>query len=423
MLIYGKITRESYKATVECWKVMSESSGMSDTVTISIEEVVEDLLKEIGKMKNGTSISTMELMKEYFKDGGLYLFNPRNVNDLLISRSRKEHILLDNSLNYGIESKHPYEDEFIVLNQKKYMSDEVFIDLCTKYDSLFADLEKSDEKFEKKKEEIIKQWKKDKIIFKKDPSAQKKEKKALKVQDINIEPVPEKLRDRGILSIHKGKNYCRYVSNYVVFDLETTGLSTDTDRVIEISGIKVGDSQVLKEFSSLVNPGIGISDDASNVNGITDEMVADAPDFKTVLTDFLDFTGDLPLVGHNIRRFDLKFLYRDAQRFWGKTIGNDYTDTLDIARLYLPELKSYTLSDLAHHYDISAEGAHRALNDCRMNQQVYEHMKEAIEHPSEAAKSVKKCPLCGNVLRLRNGKFGEFYGCTGYPYCTYTRNK
>ena len=82
--------------------------------------------------------------------------------------------------------------------------------------------------------------------------------------------------------------------------------------------------------------------------------------------------GDLVLVGHNIHNFDMKFLYRDARLYWGRTIANDYVDTLPMAKACLPQLEHHKLTDLAQHYNISADGAHRALNDCRMNQQVYE---------------------------------------------------
>ena len=214
----------------------------------------------------------------------------------------------------------------------------------------------------------------------------------------------------------------QYVSDYVVFDLETTGVSCRSDEVVEISAIKVLGGEVKDVFSTLVNPGRFIPDRATEVHGIDDEMVKDAPTFDKALADFLEFAGDMILVGHNIHTFDMKFICRDAQRYFGKTIGNDYIDTLPLAKMYLPELSHHTLSDLADHYGIDPGGAHRALYDCRMNQQIFEHLGEEIKHPSEAAKKVKKCPRCGSVLKKRNGKFGVFWGCTGYPDCRYTEN-
>ena len=225
-----------------------------------------------------------------------------------------------------------------------------------------------------------------------------------------------------MLSKKTGKKLNTYVPDYVVFDLETTGVSCSSDAVVEISAIKVIGGEVVDEFTTLVNPGRPIPYYASEVNGITDDMVKDSPFFEEALSDFLEFAGDAVLVGHNIHTFDMKFLYRDAERFWGMTIGNDYIDTLQIARMYLPQLSHYKLVDLAEYYKISTAGAHRALNDCRMNQIVFEHLAKEMDNPSEDAKAVKKCPKCGNVLRKRNGRYGEFWGCMSYPGCTYTRN-
>lgn len=225
-----------------------------------------------------------------------------------------------------------------------------------------------------------------------------------------------------MLSGDFGKKLNKYVSDYVVFDLETTGLSCKEDEVVEISAVKVENGQIVDKFTHLVNPGMHIPYMASQVNGITNDMVKDCPGFESVLKDFLEFIGDSILVGHNIQKFDLKFIYRDLEKYFGKTLHNDYVDTLPLAQMYLPDLDSHTLSDLAHHYGIESDGAHRALFDCEMNQQVYEKLGEEIIHPSEAAKRVKKCPRCGNAMRKRNGKFGEFWGCSGYPECKYTEN-
>ena len=217
----------------------------------------------------------------------------------------------------------------------------------------------------------------------------------------------------------KGKQIFEYLADYVVFDLETTGTSCETDKVVEISAIKVINGRVTEEFSMLVNPGCPIPYYASQVNGITDDMVADAPTFESVLPQFLEFVGDLPLVGHNIHSFDLRFIYRDCMEYFGQIPGNDYVDTLKIARICLPELRQHRLTDLADHYGIPSDGAHRALADCRMNQAVYERLGEELR---KKADQIKKCPKCGDVLVKRNGKYGMFWGCSGYPACKYTKN-
>lgn len=226
----------------------------------------------------------------------------------------------------------------------------------------------------------------------------------------------------NLLSNTTGRKLNQYVPNYVVFDLETTGTSIISDAVIEISAVKVANGRVVDEFSTLVNPERPIPIHASNVNGIFDDMVKGAPVFKKALADFLKFAGDMVLVGHNIHTFDMKFICRDAEKYWGKTIGNDYIDTLQIARAYLPQVTSYKLTSLAEYYGIGSQGAHRALSDCRMNQRIFECLAKEIRNPSEEAKAVPKCPKCGNVMRKRTGKYGEFLGCSGFPDCRYTMN-
>ena len=196
-----------------------------------------------------------------------------------------------------------------------------------------------------------------------------------------------------MLSRKTGKKLNTYVPDYVVFDLETTGVSCNYDDVVEISAVKVINGEIVDEFTTLVNPRRPIPYTASEVNGITDDMVKNSPFFEEALSDFLEFVGDAVLVGHNIHTFDMKFLYRDAEKFWGKTIGNDYIDTLQVARIYLPQLSHHKLVDLANYYKISTVGAHRALNDCRMNQIVFEHLAKEMANPSEDAKAVKKCAV------------------------------
>ena len=172
----------------------------------------------------------------------------------------------------------------------------------------------------------------------------------------------------------KGTLINKYTPNYVIFDLETTGISPNYDEVIEISALKVKGGEVVAEFNTLVNPGRKIPFGATKVNGITNAMVAEAPAFSQVLAEFLDFTEGLVLVGHNIARFDMKFIWRDAEQYFGEIPQNNYVDTLQVARKHLPKMEHHRLVDLAEHYGISSEGAHRALNDCYMNQKVYECM-------------------------------------------------
>ena len=220
-----------------------------------------------------------------------------------------------------------------------------------------------------------------------------------------------------MLSINGGKASTIIPCDYVVFDLETTGLSSITDRIIEISAVRVRDGKITEEYATLVNPQRAIPRGASAVNHITNDMVEDSPTIDEVFPQFLEFIGDDILVGHNIKSFDIKFLDQVSMQLYGQRIGNDYIDTFHVSKRALPQMRHHRLADLAEHYGIEPDQAHRALCDCRTNQEVYERMKE--EQPSE---DVPVCPRCGSILVLRNGKFGQFMGCTGYPDCRYTRN-
>ena len=119
----------------------------------------------------------------------------------------------------------------------------------------------------------------------------------------------------------RGKRLAEYRTDYVVFDLETTGLSPVSDAIVEISGIKVKAGKVTGNFSMLVNPGRSIPYGAIAVHGITDDMVKDAPCIAQALGDFLKFAGDMVLVGHNIHTFDMKFLYEASGKELNKTVA------------------------------------------------------------------------------------------------------
>lgn len=221
------------------------------------------------------------------------------------------------------------------------------------------------------------------------------------------------------ISNNTGKRIFEDTDNYVVFDFETTGVSFYNDEIIEIAAVRVRDGEIIDTYAQLVNPGRSIPDRATAVNGITDSMVADQPGLDEVLDSFLAFLGDDILIGHNIHTFDMKFLYRDIEKYKGSSLDNDYLDTLNMAKMLYPEMHHRTLSDMANRFDISTEGAHRALADVMMNQKIYEAMKhdKAVNNIPE-----NKCPKCGNPLVKRNGFYGPFWGCGGYPTCRYTKN-
>lgn len=220
-----------------------------------------------------------------------------------------------------------------------------------------------------------------------------------------------------------GKRLNLYAKDYVVFDLETTGLSPKYDEIIEISGIRVREHRPAEEYTTLVNPGVHIPASATKINGITDRMVQDAPPLKEALDQFLTFVGSDILVGHNIHTFDIHFLQNGALREMGRSVANDYVDTLYLARKCLPQLSRHRLTDVAEHFGIETAGAHRALNDCAMNQQCYERLRAVWEEQAKKEASDltrESCPKCGSILVKRKGPYGQFWGCSSYPGCRYT---
>ncbi len=229
---------------------------------------------------------------------------------------------------------------------------------------------------------------------------------------------------------NKGKRLSGYLADYVVFDLETTGINPERDDIIEISAVRVCGHEITGEYSTLVNPGRHIPAGATAVNGITDAMVADAPGIQSAIAGFLEFIGNSVLVGHNIHTFDTNFAYDAAWESLGKELDNDYVDTLFMARRCLPELSHHRLTDLAEHFKIETKGAHRALNDCIMNQKCYEEMGKILERRKKESGTKGEgeddkeltCPICGGMLIKRKGKFGYFYGCEGFPRCRFTQN-
>ncbi len=161
--------------------------------------------------------------------------------------------------------------------------------------------------------------------------------------------------------IYQGKNDYPLNTEFIVFDLETTGLSPETERITEIGAVKIKNGEVIDRFSQFVNPGKPLSQEISNLTGITNEMLADKPDETVVVPQFMDFVGDGVLVAHNAG-FDMSFIYATCERL-GISVTNSYLDTLDLARRLYPDLKNHKLDTLAKETHVVLEGHHRAVND------------------------------------------------------------
>ena len=151
---------------------------------------------------------------------------------------------------------------------------------------------------------------------------------------------------------------------YVVFDIETTGLNTDKDRIIELGAVRVLDGKVIGVFEKLINPGIVISDRITSINGISNEMVKDADYPGVVLSEFNRFINGVEfLVGHNAYYFDYPFLQSEFKRNFVKHNKLYVKDTMFLAKKKIPRFNSYSLKNLTAHLGIENKTAHRALSD------------------------------------------------------------
>lgn len=150
--------------------------------------------------------------------------------------------------------------------------------------------------------------------------------------------------------------------DFIAFDLETTGTRPAEDRIVEIGAVRFEQGQAVEGYGCLVNPGIPIPLGASQVNGITDEMVQDKPPIQDVLGAFTLFCGGLPLVAHNAP-FDFKFLLNDIERLRVPAPQGIVLDTLPLSRKILPGMVNYRLGTLTRHFELTGGGFHRAEAD------------------------------------------------------------
>ncbi|NBW58909.1 DNA polymerase III subunit epsilon [bacterium] len=158
----------------------------------------------------------------------------------------------------------------------------------------------------------------------------------------------------------------------IYFDTETTGVKFDRDKIIELAAF---DPVLNKTFCSFINPKIPIPPESTRIHHITDEMVQDAPDFKTVAEQFMAFCeGDVVLVAHNGDSFDIPFMQYEFKTN-GLTFPNyPSVDTLKWARKYRPDLPKHSLQFLRETFQIQANNAHRALDDVIILHQVFSLM-------------------------------------------------
>ena len=186
--------------------------------------------------------------------------------------------------------------------------------------------------------------------------------------------VPDK--DPGVFN-SKGQNLdCEYC----VLDLETTGISCQTEKITEVGIIKYKNGEVIDEFECFVNPEKPIPPRVVEITHITDDMVKDAETIDKIIPKIIDFIGDSVLVAHNAD-FDIGYLKYNFEKY-GYKLENTYIDTLRLAKAIFPDLKKYKLGLIADSLNIQVDVAHRALDDVKTLVAVFKVMidKTKEEH-------------------------------------------
>ena len=180
---------------------------------------------------------------------------------------------------------------------------------------------------------------------------------------------------------------------YVALDIETTGLNPAQEQILELAAVRVENRKITERFSQLIRPTKSISPFITQLTGIDDRMVADAPPIGAVLPGFLTFLGDDLILGHNTA-FDLRFIRYHSMAVMKRKVCNPYTDTLRISRRLFPDLPNHKLSTLIQVFGVGDTVEHRALSDAVQTAKCYEYMKRyAAEN--------------GIVLEEKSGKKGR----------------
>ena len=184
------------------------------------------------------------------------------------------------------------------------------------------------------------------------------------------------------------------IKDFIYLDLETTGLLYKEDGIIELAAVRFRDGQEVDCFHTYINPGREIPDRITQLTGITQEMIKDAPQFHEVCREILDFIGSDVLMAHHIS-FDYAFLKRAVINYapsdWVKENGFERKgiDTLKIARVFLPALESRSLGALCDHYKIPID-AHKAEEDARATALLYGKLWEEFGNGTDPEASKNK---------------------------------
>ena len=170
------------------------------------------------------------------------------------------------------------------------------------------------------------------------------------------------LVDDGVPIAYNAAHRLLAEDTFVVFDVETTGLSAVYDTIIELAAVKVKNGEIVDRFESFANPHHPLSATTINLTGITDDMVKDAPEVSDMLRKFKDWAEDGIFVAHNAS-FDMGFLNVGYRKMGEDKAPNPVIDTLELGRFLYPDMKNHRLNTLAKKFDIELTQHHRAIYD------------------------------------------------------------
>lgn len=208
------------------------------------------------------------------------------------------------------------------------------------------------------------------------------------------------VNDAAAVSVVRGDLDGSLDGDFIVFDLETTGLKPATEEITEIAAVLVREGEIKDSFQTYVNPHKPIPPEITELTGISDETVADAPDLPEALDKFFAFMGDRVLVAHNAG-FDLSFLKAACKKL---DIEREFTyiDTLEMSRIMLPHLSRFKLNILAKELQVGPFEHHRASEDAAVLGRIWVKLLDKLKHEQHASKISDINPLLAG-LRAKEG--------------------
>ncbi|MBO0373127.1 MULTISPECIES: PolC-type DNA polymerase III [Staphylococcus] len=186
------------------------------------------------------------------------------------------------------------------------------------------------------------------------------------------------LVDDGVPIAYKPTDRDLKEATYVVFDVETTGLSNQYDQIIELAAVKVKDGEIIDKFERFSNPHEKLSETIINLTHITDDMLVDAPEIEEVLTEFKEWVGDAIFVAHNAS-FDMGFIDTGYERLGFGPSTNGVIDTLELSRTINTEYGKHGLNFLAKKYGVELTQHHRAIYDTEATAYIFIKMVQQMK--------------------------------------------